>query len=383
MRIPILTQRSSQRRLCVISPRRDVYSQTFVRAHRERLPANIKNLYIPDYESFSGDDGPLLKPAMAARLKRAILRKTLKLTRSDLERRAVQQFLARNKIDAVLAEFGPAATLVLDACRGMRIPLIAHFHGYDAYRRSELETFGPRYPELFRYASAIIAVSRHMRDQLISLGAPENKLHCNPYGVDLSVFYGSEPLNSPPTFVAVGRFVNIKAPHLTLLAFRQVLAEVPEARLVMIGDGPLWDACYQMIRSFGISGSVDLQGVRSHSEVAAIMRTARAFVQHSVRANDGQSEGTPVAILEAGASGLPVVSTRHAGIKDAVIEKKTGLLVDEGDVEGMAEHLVRLAKDPAFAASLGKAARQGILTEYSMEKSIGNLWSIIESVLDD
>ena len=262
------------------------------------------------------------------------------------------------------------------------MPLIAHFHGHDAFRRTELENFGPRYPELFRYASAIIAVSRDMQGKLIKLGAPETKLHLNPYGVDPSLFYGSDPLNSPPTFVAVGRFVNIKAPHLTLLAFREVLAEVPEARLVMIGDGPLWDACYQMVRSFGISGSVELQGIRSHSEVAAVMQRARAFVQHSVTANDGDSEGAPNAVLEAGASGLPVVSTRHAGIKEAVIEMKTGLLVDERDTSGMAQHMIRLAKDSALAASLGKAAREWISAEYSMDKSIGNLWSIIESVID-
>jgi len=318
---------------------------------------------------------------MAARIKRAIFRKVLNLNRSDLEQRAVQQFLIRNKVDGVLAEFGPAATLILDACRRMRIPLIAHFHGYDAYRRTELQTFGPGYKEMFRYAAAIIAVSRDMQDQLIGLGAPQTKLHYNAYGVDPSIFYGSDPLNSPPTFVAVGRFVNTKAPYLTLLAFKETVAEVPEARLVMIGDGPLWNACYQMSKSFGISSSVEFQGVRSHSEVAEIMRNARAFVQHSIRAHDGGSEGTPVAVLEAGASGLPVVSTRHAGIKEAVIDTETGLLVDEGDIAGMAQHMIRLAKDNELAASLGKAAKQRVLAEYSMDKSINNLWSIIGSVL--
>jgi glycosyltransferase involved in cell wall biosynthesis len=111
------------------------------------------------------------------------------------------------------------------------------------------------------------------------------------------------------------------------------------------------------------------------------MQKARAFVQHSVTAHDGDAEGTPNAVLEAGASGLPVVATRHAGIKDSVIEMKTGLLVDEGDIDGMAQHMIRLAKDSALAASLGKAARERILTEYSMDKSIQNLWAIIDSTL--
>jgi len=370
-----------QRVLCVLAPRRGAYSQTFIEAHKERLPATIKCLHTTDYESLSTDEGPLLKSTMVDRLKRAAVRRVMHWDHSELELRAVQQYLRQNKVDAVLAEFGPTATLIVDACTRTGVPLIVHFHGHDAHRQSELKSFGSRYPEVFRHAAAIIAVSQDMHEQLINLGAPPTKLHLNPYGVDASRFQGSDPLNSPPTFLAVGRFVNIKAPYLTLLAFRKTLAEVPEARLVMIGDGPLWDTCYQLIRSFGMSNSVDLQGPRTHSEVAELMQKVRAFVQHSVTAHDGDAEGTPNAVLEAGASGLPVVATRHAGIKDSVIEMKTGLLVDEGDIDGMAHHMIRLAKDSALAASLGKAARERILTQYSMDKSIQNLWAIIDSTL--
>jgi glycosyltransferase involved in cell wall biosynthesis len=134
-----------------------------------------------------------------------------------------------------------------------------------------------------------------------------------------------------------------------------------------------------MTMSLGLSSAVELQGVRSQAEVATVMRQARAFVQHSITTHDGDSEGTPVAVLEAGASGLPVVSTRHAGIKDAVIHQKTGLLVEEGDIHTMAEHMIRLAKDPQLAASLGKAGREWVSSEYSMDKSINRLWSIIEA----
>jgi glycosyltransferase involved in cell wall biosynthesis len=111
------------------------------------------------------------------------------------------------------------------------------------------------------------------------------------------------------------------------------------------------------------------------------MQQARAFVQHSITTHDGDSEGTPVAILEAGASGLPVVSTRHAGIQDAVIHEKTGLLVAEGDIHAMAEHMTRLAKDPQLAADLGKAGRDWVSSEYSMDKNITRLWSIIEAAM--
>jgi colanic acid/amylovoran biosynthesis glycosyltransferase len=365
--------------LCVLSPQENAYSQTFVRAHKEYLPAKIVSLYATDYENFSDDNGPLIGTELAGRLSRALQRRLLKLEPQFFQQRAMANFLADNKVDAVLAEFGPTATLVMDACDKMNVPLIAHFHGYDAYRQKTLQTFGRRYPELFEIADAIVAVSRDMQAQLIKLGAPADKVHYNSCGVEPSVFKGANPLNNPPTFVAVGRFVDKKAPHLTLLAFQATLEKCPEARLVMIGDGPLWEACRQMTMSLGLSSAVELQGVRSQAEVATVMQQARAFVQHSITTHDGDSEGTPVAVLEAGASGLPVVSTRHAGIKDAVIHQKTGLLVEEGDIHTMAEHMIRLAKDPQLAASLGKAGREWVSSEYSMDKSINRLWSIIEA----
>ena len=109
------------------------------------------------------------------------------------------------------------------------------------------------------------------------------------------------------------------------------------------------------------------------------MRRVRCFVQHSVEAASGDCEGTPVAIIEAGATGLPVVATRHGGIPDVVIEGETGFLVDEHDVDGMAHCMLRLAEDPALAGRLGEAARARIESCFSMQRSIGELWRIIQS----
>ena len=374
-------QKKSGRVVCVISPQENAYSQTFVRAHNELLPAHIKSLYASDYENVSDEHGPLVRRTLAPRLRRAVLRRSLNLDHNYFQQQALEQYLARNKVDAVLAEFAPTATLSMDACRKVDVPLIAHVHGFDAYRQRTLETYGRRYHELFQIAAAIIGVSRDMQTQLQSLGAPVAKLHYNSCGVDPSAFSGADPLRSSPVFVAVGRFVNKKAPQLTLLAFKAALEKVPDARLVIIGDGPLWEACYQMRRSLDLENSVELPGPKSHDEVAQTMEHARAFVQHSIRTQDGDSEGTPVAVLEAGASGLPVIATRHAGIKDAVLDQKTGLLVEEGDINGMAEQMVRLARDPQLAADLGKAGREWISAEYSMSKSIKNLWAIIEQAM--
>jgi glycosyltransferase involved in cell wall biosynthesis len=294
-----------------------------------------------------------------------------------LERRALQRFLVANRVKVVLAEYGLTGLVLMEVCSGAGIPLVVHFHGHDAYRDSVLQGVGRQYPRLFQQAAAIVAVSHDMEHQLIRLGAPVAKLHYNPYGVDLDMFAQAEPSAAPPTFLAVGRFVDKKAPYLTLLAFSNVRKEVPSASLQMIGDGELLEACQRLASALGIADAVEFCGPQPHNEVAKAMTRARAFVQHSVKACDGDSEGTPVAILEAGASGLPVIATRHTGIADVVVHGETGFLVDEGDVDGMAEHMLRLAQEPETAARLGRAARVRIQTNHSMEKSISGLWNIL------
>jgi glycosyltransferase involved in cell wall biosynthesis len=164
---------------------------------------------------------------------------------------------------------------------------------------------------------------------------------------------------------------------LTLLAFAEVVRECPDARLTMIGDGPLWEACKQMARAMGIAEAVEFPGPRPPADVAKVLRGARAFVQHSLRPTHGDSEGTPVAVLEAGAAGLPVVATRHGGIVDVVVEDATGFLVDEGDVAGMARHMARLAAEPALAGAIGAKAREHISAHFSLEKTIDRLWRIL------
>jgi glycosyltransferase involved in cell wall biosynthesis len=295
-----------------------------------------------------------------------------------LRARGIARYFRRERVQVVLAEFGPVACDYIDPCRDAGIPLVAHFHGYDAYKRSTIAEYGARYQRLFREAKAIVVVSHDMARQLVSLGAPADRIVWNPCGVDVRHFGGGAPASSAPLFVSVGRFVEKKAPHSVLLAFRHVAQHHPEARLVMIGEGILLDMTRQLCRSLGLDHCVQFTGALSPPEVAAHLRAARAFVQHSMRDADGNAEGTPVAVLEAGATGLPIVATRHMGISDVVIHGETGLLVDEGDVDGMGQHLIALCDDPALAGTLGRQGRERICSEFSMERSIERLWGALE-----
>jgi glycosyltransferase involved in cell wall biosynthesis len=236
---------------------------------------------------------------------------------------------------------------------------------------------------MFRQAAAIIAVSREMVRRLVAMGAAPEKVHYNSCGVDCEEFSAGDPARAEPVLLAVGRFVDKKAPHLTLAAFAEARRACPDARLRMIGDGPLLADCRQLVRDLGVEEAVVFLGSQPHHVVQEEMKRARAFVQHSIEAPSGDCEGTPVAVLEAGASGLPVIATRHGGIPDVVIEGETGLLVDEQDVSGMAAHMTTLLKDPSLAGRQGQAGRRRIQELFSMDRSLGRLWAIIDTCIRD
>ncbi len=368
--------------VCVVVPGKAGELESFIRAHLERLPARVRLLHNGPFPRQTGDGRLLVRLGSLRRRSIALFRqRVLRFPPSRIREEALRDFLVDEGIRVVLAEYGPTAVSVMNACRRAGVPLAAHFHGVDAYGTSMLESWGKRYAELFGKAAAVIAVSRDMEKRLLEMGAPREKLHWNPCGVDTARFPAGDPGAAPPRFLFVGRFVDKKGPHLTILAFWKLLQHVPDAALQMIGDGPLLGSCRQLVRGLGIESSVSFSGVLPHEEIPDAMRTSRAYVQHSVRGADGDSEGTPVSILEAAASALPVVATKHGGIVEIVEEGRTGFLVDEGDVEGMSRAMIRLAQDGELAPRLGRAGRERVAERYSMEKSIGRLWEILRGVM--
>jgi glycosyltransferase involved in cell wall biosynthesis len=363
-------------RLCIVTDYLPAPSETFIRAHIDHLPA--KTTLIHGWRPAVDDSFVLSFAERAAH-------KALRLVSANgLERETTAAYVKafrKYKPAAVLAEYGTTGVQAIKACEHLKIPLTVHFHGYDASQHDVLKENAETYPAMFGSAAAVIAVSRAMERKLISLGASPKKVHYNPYGVDCSKFGGASPAESPPVFIAVGRLVDKKAPQLTISAFAKVHREEPSCRLRLIGDGPLKTDCLNLVKQLGLDSAVTFLGVQPPPVVQSEMQKARCFVQHSVEAPNGDCEGTPVGIIEAGASGLPVVSTRHAGIPDVVVESQTGFLVNEGDVEAMADGMLRMIRSPVLAGDMGRQARQRIERHFSMGQSLGRLWSIIESTI--
>jgi glycosyltransferase involved in cell wall biosynthesis len=234
---------------------------------------------------------------------------------------------------------------------------------------------------MFEYASFIIAVSSDMAIDLMNAGASAKKIIVTHYGPGVNFFNISPNYDKSNVILAVGRMIDKKAPYYTIISFHKLLQEFPDLKLVMIGSGYLENAMRNLIKALGIEDKVLIKGWIDHENLMAYYQSAFCFVQHSIVAQDGDCEGTPVGILEASASGLPVVSTRHKGIKDVLVHGETGFIVDEHDVKSFTYYLEKIVSDRYLAAKLGGAAKIHIRQIFSMEKHIYCLQSLIENLV--
>lgn len=374
--------------VAIVTPLKPTYSETFLRAHIELLPFRMHHFYaLPKmgyHPIYDGNNQPLSSD-----------QKWINYLETGFDRltgergwgyffrkRAMSKYIQDHNIQALLVEYGPTATYVMDVCRQNKLPLIVHFHGRDAYHFKTIQKYGKKYRKLFEHASAIISVSADMSQELIKLGAPAHKLVLNPCTPN-TLFTYHDVSSNPPIFISVGRFAAKKGPEYTIRAFSKVVAEKPDAKLLMLGDGELLATCQQLASALGVDQKIEFLGSCPPAKVAELHHQARVFVQHSRRAEDGDSEGTPVSVVEAMRSGLPVVSTRHAGIKDVVLEGETGFLVDEGDWEGMAAAMLALANNPTLAAEMGKKGHDRVEAHYTMEQHIQRLTDAIQKAIEE
>jgi len=375
--------------LCILKGHIPLLSETFIESHIERLRGGKAVLYnfFPEY-TFNG------RQIRCFFTRRPLLRKLKRLlpafiygkieSRSYSSSLVVRDFLwaffQQQRVNCILAEYGFNGVDICPVARELGIPLVVHFHGHDAHREPDVAVYRDRFPAMFKYAHSIISVSNLMTEKLIQLGAPPEKIVYNPYGAR-EYFFDVQP-DYRPVLIAVGRFADIKAPYLTVAAFREVCRHNADARLVMIGDGPLLECCRSLARTWNIHQRIEFTGPLNHQQFLPRLSQARAFVQHSVTTSYGDAEGTPNSILEAQAAALPVISTRHAGINEAVVSGTTGLLVDERDVDGMAQAMLQLLGNESFARKLGTAARDHIRRNYSIQRHIDVLQQCVDAATE-
>jgi len=274
---------------------------------------------------------------------------------------------APRRVDLVLAQFGPAGLVALEMRRAGLVhgPIATAFYGFDLTRALRRST--EIYRALYEEAALLLPNSQHLAGILQANGAPASKTFVHRLGIELSRFPAVDrhARTSPPIALAVGRFVEKKGfEH----AIRAVAAagEASAFRLRLIGDGPLRPRLEQLVRDLGVAHRVEFAGWRTHEEVAREMTAADALLAPSVVASDGDMEGLPLVVIEALATGMPVIASRHGGIPELVADGTNGILCDERDEHALAAALVALS-DRDTRIALGRSARATVERDFSAD----------------
>lgn len=360
--------------IALFTPSKNPYSETFIQAHKNRLPGKV--FYFYGKRGHINLEGKILKNNSIDRIGFKIKKKIGIEKNKSFNDLQILKALKKYKIEKILIEYGTHAYNLQPLLLKCKLPLVVHFHGYDASKK-EVLTNTNNYKEVFLNASKIITVSRVMEQKLLHLGCPKEKMVYNVYGPQPE-FLTLQPTFSKKQLIAIGRFTDKKAPYYTILAFQKVLLKHPDATLLMAGEGQLLETCKNLVKHLQIEKQVQFLGVITPQQYRNLLTASIAFIQHSITPESGDMEGTPLAVLEASAAGVPVIATQHAGIPDVVIHNTTGLLCEEHDVTTMAQHIDALLSDVALAQQMGAAAKANITQHFTLQRHIALLYQTLK-----
>jgi glycosyltransferase involved in cell wall biosynthesis len=291
---------------------------------------------------------------------------------------AIRRVLLRRDPDLMHVYFENTGVHLLPLIERWDRPCIVSFHGMDVQRRETERRYEANLRRLLRLVPLILVRSRSIAERLIELDCDPEKIRLNRTGIPLDGFpylVRSVPADGGWTIVQACRLVPKKGLATALRAFARFAKSFPKSRFLIAGDGPLRRELEELVQQLNLQRAVDFLGFLSQTELRELYEEAHIFMHPSELPPDSNQEGVPNSMLEAMASGLPVVATRHGRIPEAVTDGLNGLLVPERDVEGLAKSLFEMTQDPARWKAMGACASQTAAAEFAQPRQIDSLES--------
>ena len=304
---------------------------------------------------------------------------------------ALVSILRRQRPHIVETHTAKAGFVGRVAARLAGVPVVLHvFHGhvfYGYFGAAQTRAFIGIERLLARWTDRVITISlsqRHDIAHVYRIASPD-RVVVVPLGFDLRSFAGAGPADrsagrallgvpsDAPLVGFVGRLTAVKNPALFCSAACRVLESVPGARFVLVGDGELRADIERQIADLGLSERVTLAGWQR--EMPPVYAALDALVLPSL------NEGTSVTAIEAMAAGVPVVATAVGGMPDLVADERTGLLAPSGDAEALAEQIVRVLSDPAWAHSVARGGREDALARFGVDRLVRDMESLYTTLL--
>ncbi|MEY0182088.1 colanic acid biosynthesis glycosyltransferase WcaL [Escherichia coli] len=289
------------------------------------------------------------------------------------------------RADVFIAHFGPAGVTAAKLRElGVICGKIATiFHGIDISSREVLNHYTPEYQQLFRRGDLMLPISDLWAGRLQKMGCPREKIAVSRMGVDMTRF-SPRPVKAPATpleIISVARLTEKKGLHVAIEACRQLKEQGVAFRYRILGIGPWERRLRTLIEQYQLEDVVDMPGFKPSHEVKAMLDDADVFLLPSVTGADGDMEGIPVALMEAMAVGIPVVSTLHSGIPELVEADKSGWLVPENDARALAQRLAAFSQlDTDELAPVVKRAREKVEHDFNQQVINRELASLLQAL---
>jgi len=291
-----------------------------------------------------------------------------------------------NRYDIIHCHFGYMGleVLTLKKLGFIKGKIITTFYGSDC--SSFIKKYGiDLYDELFKYADVILCLSEEMKERLVKLGCPRDKIRIQHLGIDVARFQPDPSKynnNGVLKLLTVGRMVEKKGIEYAIRAVYKLTEKYPDIEYTLIGDGPLRADLEHLCTELGISDYVRFLGPKNQTDIVDAMNRSDIFLAPSVTSENGDMEGTPTVLMEAQAMKMLVLSTFHSGIPEVVLDGRSGYLVPERNPDEIADKIRRLMEQSEMWNELRETGRKHIEKEFNTAVLSRRLERIYKSLLN-
>jgi colanic acid/amylovoran biosynthesis glycosyltransferase len=283
------------------------------------------------------------------------------------------------------AHLGWEGARVIQLKRRLRVPLITSFYGRDASMLPRVLYWRVLYGRLFRHGDLFLAEGSAMARTLEKLGCPPERIRVVHLGVDLDKIPFSErrpAADGDLIGLIAASFREKKGIPYALDSVAEVAHRWPRLRLRIIGDGPMRGVIENRVAQPDLKGRVDLLGYVDYSRYLEELKRAHFLLSPSVTASDGDCEGgAPVCLLDAQASGLPILATTHCDIPEATVPDRSALLSPERDLDGLTRNLEHLLAHPENWPEMGRVGRAHVAAEFDIRRQAERMAEIYDEAL--
>lgn len=308
---------------------------------------------------------------------------------SQKHQREIKDFLKSNEISVLHFHYGTDCGVYYPLLKRLKVPSIVSFYGYDISSfPSFMAGFGKKYLQnrVFKWVDKVLAMSEDMKLDLLQAGCPENKIIVHYYGTDCNRFYFERqyPIKEVVTIFTLSNMCPKKGHIFQFQAINKLLdSGITNFQFRIAGTGESESELRAYVTENGLDSHIVFLGALKYAsdEMMNEFRKADIFLHPSVIAPDGDKEGIPGTIIEAMSSGLPVVSTYHAGIPLVIENNQTGLLVNEWDVESLTNALAKLLNDVLLREKIGRSSQKYALENLDLMQKEKELERIYDNLL--